>query len=457
MPVHKSYEFLFGQLNPTPFNRRYKTSNSGMIIDSPAATMHRIQKDTMQADMFRGVKIFKGVILAYYYENAEESDIFAFIRRLTKNPFAPDTRAHFFKVMVPELHAHLVNPLIIADETEAARVLSYYPDFSLNPTAASLGNQLKPGSIVEVEFLDDTYTHGQIKSVIHVADDQDAPKQLKSTLVIFRASDFPPGPPLLPGLPGMSDYNPADLPCTGPAVKIRSGVKITEVLAASLKMLGPWLPDGTDICSGVRSSAQQEAIIVKYAQRLGVEVDPDSRESIEAARVTLTDKSGPYGLYIGRVAYNPEAPHESHQGHFGGLAIDFTQGGGTPDALANIEAAVKTAQAALPTFNTTVILVEEANKCVHVNMDPSNTYNADDLFIHWQTQTGCTEDPNTFPIVSAAKANYTMGPPPDEMDPHSPEGVVPENSDQVTEDIQNVGVYEELEETDNPFDYLEPY
>ena len=426
----KSYEFQFGQLNPTPFNRRYKTSNSGMIIDDPRAVMRQVQKDTVQPDMFRGVRIFKGVVLAWLYEDAEESDLFSFIKRLVKSPLAAGSRENYFKVMIPELHAHLLNPLTIVDETEAALFLSYYPDFTLNPTMAAEGSQLNPGSLVEVEFLDDTFTHGQIKSLIHSADPQDAPRALKSAAAIPTAAAWPPGPLMLPALPAISDYNPGDLPCTGPAVKIRTGVKMTETLAASIKMLGPWLPDGTDICSGVRSSAQQAAIIVRYANNYGVEVDSNSRESVEAARLVLTDKSGPYGLYIGPVPYDPEAPHSSFKGHGGGLAIDFVQGGGTPEALANIEAAVLMAESVLPTFNTTYILVETTNKCVHVNMDPSNTYDPDELFLRWQLQTGCTEDPNTFPIITAAKANYSMGPPPDELDPHSPEGTSPENSDQ---------------------------
>ena len=429
----KSFEFQFGQLNPTPFNRRYKTSNPGMIVDNPRAVMRQLQKDTVQPDMFRGVRIFKGVVLSWTYENAEESELFAFFRRLFKNPVADGDKQNFFKVMIPELHAHLVNPLTIVDEVEQGRFLSYYPDFALNPSAGALGVQLKPGSLVEVEFLDDTFTHGQIKSVIRMADDQEPPTALRSAVAMFAAAVWPPGP--LFQTPTLHDYDPMDIPCTGPNVIIKTGIKMTEVLANSLKMLGPFLPDGTVVTSGVRTSAQQANIIVRYANEVGVPVDPNSRESVEAARRKLVDKAGPYKMYISSVRYDPDAPSTQYRGHFGGTALDFSAGAGTPDILANIEAAVQTAQTELSTFNTTLILVEVPNRCVHVEFDSTNTYNPEDLTIGWSAQTGCIEDPNNFPIVAAARANFTMGPPSEDVDPHSPEGSVLENSDQRYENV----------------------
>jgi hypothetical protein len=74
----------------------------------------------------------------------------------------------FMYVGVPELHAHLPDPILMKDE-DKKRVLQYYPRFVFNPVGSgrtSYENEVKEGSIVEVEFEDQTFSTGMIKKVV---------------------------------------------------------------------------------------------------------------------------------------------------------------------------------------------------------------------------------------------------------------------------------------------------
>ena len=104
-----------------------------------------------------------------------------------------------FTCMIPEIHGHLPNPLLIDgktndDEVLRENIISYYPKFHY-PDMYNIGfmnfKEYSPGSIVEVQFTDNNYTAGHVRALVKSNKDMPTPEPLKSALSTWNDTDLP--------------------------------------------------------------------------------------------------------------------------------------------------------------------------------------------------------------------------------------------------------------------------
>ena len=397
---NRSYNFVPGTLNPTPFKLKHKVYSSSMILDDPLSSHTKMMASTMAPDMYDAALTWDAVVLASSYNNSEETPIWARLSKFLPASLLDENTTTAYYCMIPELHTCMVNPLILTGpdaDRHAGDIIPQYPKFYIAANSGIINTSITKGDIVTVQFRDGAQTHGEIIRVVSKNDDPPSPVLLKSTRQVFEASQG-----------SLSDLSetfvgaPTDsvsIPCSGPSVTIKSGVKLIEPATSFLKMVGPWLPSGTVITSGTRGSENQTAIIQNYAKsKLGLE-NLETQEQVEDARQKLITKPKP-GLLIGPVKQG--APSDSYGGHFGGLALDFSG-----VALETLEQHIRQAESYMPSITITKLLFEASNNCIHVEFPRDTYYNADELFTKWQEYTGCYEDPTSFAVANTV-ANFSF-------------------------------------------------
>jgi hypothetical protein len=427
-----NYNFVPGTLNPSPFGSKHKVYSSSMITDDPLRTHNKIMSSNIAPDQYESSLTYNAVIVGVDYADNEESTLYQRLKSVLGSLGVAEVNTTVYYCMIPELHGHLVNPLTIdpsEHEYHEDAITHQFPEFHIAAGSEVKEGDCIPGSIVTVQFVDGAKQYGQITRMVKPNDDPNPPRSLAGAMSLFNEQDFPPSSPApaAPAYAGTGEMEP--ISCAGPTIRIDyNRVKLLEPAAAFLKMVGPWLPDNTKISSSSRSSKGQSDII-KYYGKSKLNIDPatiDTAEKVEALRKKLVAKPTP-GLYIGRVASNPDAPNEAYAGHYGGLAIDFSG-----VALSTLEKHLREAEQYMPSVIISMLLVENSNGCVHVQFPSTTTYNADELYSNWTAYTGCPDDPNLFPIVANTVANYTLGPPPDALAAPAP---APDNSDQSPSDL----------------------
>jgi hypothetical protein len=283
---------------------------------------------------------------------------------------------------------------------------------------------MTPGSIVEIEYFDEKFQHGVIRSLVKSNQDPNPPEYIKSAIELHNSQDWPRSAAFLPDLGTITGipYDPSLVTCSGNNFYVSSRILLTERLAAAVKIIGAFMPDDCYATSAVRSSEGQKRIIMNYAARHNIECD-GTVEGVEKARLELKD----LGYLIGQVVWDPPAPDPVYYGHGGGGAVDISSRSAT---MQQINSAVQTAAAYVPGLTIDMTIIEEVNGCVHIQVGEGTYYDPDELYNGWQLCTGCSEDPNTFPHVAASKVNFKMTPPPPGNIAEPTEGSKPENSDQ---------------------------
>ena len=427
-----NYNFVPGTLNPTPFKSKHKTYTTSMIIDDALSTHNKIISNNIAPDLYEGATVFTAIIVGVDYSDNEESALYQKLQSVLGPLGIMEASTTVYYCMIPELHGHLVNPLTIdpgEDPYYEDSISHQFPEFHIAAGSDVEQAQCVPGSLVTVEFSDGARQSGEIVRVVKPNDDPNPPRSLSSAMALYNNQTSPSDSNTSTNTSSAATGEAEKIPCTGPSVTINSGVKLVTAAANFIKLVGPWLPNGTRITSGARSSDKQASIIKYYGEKK-LQVDPSTvttREQVEALRKRLTAKPTP-GMFIARVKYDPLAPNTSYSGHSGGLALDFAGA-----ALGTLEKHLREAEQYMPSVTITNLLVESSNGCVHVEFPATTTYNADELFTNWQTYTGCFEDPTIFPIVTTTAANYELGPPPDEIDMLA-ESITEESIDQTSSD-----------------------
>jgi hypothetical protein len=195
----KKKGFPLGELNPSPFATKHRPISRNTVIDSPEAASAALLNNLVQPDLFEETSVFKAVIVDVRYSPANSSPlghlIASVLGRAAPNP-SPE-----FTCMIPEIHAHLPNPLLEDDYSKRKRLISYYPKFhysDLDNVGHLDFNTWLPGSIVEIEFADQNYNFGFVRSLIRSADNTDSSDVLLSNAQdIWASADHPVGSTLL--------------------------------------------------------------------------------------------------------------------------------------------------------------------------------------------------------------------------------------------------------------------
>jgi len=161
----ENFQFKHGELNPTQFSTsrgaRYSSKN---IIDNPAAVHNDMTSRRAAQTMFKKGKVFRAIVMKVESVPSNSDPL----SNLLSSIFPTTQRQNVHICRVPELHAHLPDPILMKDE-DKKRALQYYPRFVFNPVKAgrtSYENEAKEGSIVEVEFDDQTFSTGMVKKVV---------------------------------------------------------------------------------------------------------------------------------------------------------------------------------------------------------------------------------------------------------------------------------------------------
>jgi hypothetical protein len=171
----KKKGFPLGELNPSLFATKHRSLSPSTIIDSPSATREALLNGLIQPDLFEEASVFKAVILDIRYAAANSSPLGQIISSVLGRS-APSPSPEF-TCMIPEIHAHLPNPLLEDDYSKRKRLISYYPKFHYSDLDNVGHLDFKtwlPGSIVEIEFADQNYNFGFVRSLIKSADNTDS-------------------------------------------------------------------------------------------------------------------------------------------------------------------------------------------------------------------------------------------------------------------------------------------
>ena len=141
------FPFMFNQLNqfyPELIAEAYDPDET-----TPLATLAKIITQHHEPNVLDGKSSFTGIVLK------EEK---------TREP------SKYYRVRIPELHAHLPIPNSIdPDSHDAQHIINLYPVMQVSDDSIAKGSALKPGSIIRSTFQDLNSLVGGI--IDHVIDD----------------------------------------------------------------------------------------------------------------------------------------------------------------------------------------------------------------------------------------------------------------------------------------------
>ncbi len=140
-----SYPFLFNQLNQ--FHPELIAESYDPDETTPLGTLSKLLKEYHEPDILKGKDSFTGIVLR------EEKSL------------GP---SKYFRVRVPELHAHVPIPNSVDSKDKTANhIINLYPIMQVSDKDMITSNSLKPGSIIRSSFQDlNNLGGGIIDSVI---------------------------------------------------------------------------------------------------------------------------------------------------------------------------------------------------------------------------------------------------------------------------------------------------
>jgi hypothetical protein len=188
----KKIDFPLGELNPSHFATKHRPISRNMIIDSAEACHKATTVNLVRPDLFEEAIVFKAVILEARYAKKNSSPLGGLVAGILGRSAAVPSPE--FTCMIPEIHAHLPNPLLIEDPATRARVTSYYPKFyysDLDNIGRVDFRNFTPGSIVEVEFVDQNYNTGFVRSILKTVSNLAPTDILYQAQSIWSTADHP--------------------------------------------------------------------------------------------------------------------------------------------------------------------------------------------------------------------------------------------------------------------------
>jgi murein DD-endopeptidase MepM/ murein hydrolase activator NlpD len=166
------YNYLPGQLNPLNFGPG-TSFRRDVITDDSLSVYRNSMANMLSPNIFTGVTEFQAVVLHPLSVNAEDTPLFQLVRESLGLSLPP---INHYICLIPELHAHLVNPAFLTDIEEKIQWLIRYPVFTVNPASliSTHVSLINAGSLVKVKFTDASYRYGEVTDIVMLnADKQD--------------------------------------------------------------------------------------------------------------------------------------------------------------------------------------------------------------------------------------------------------------------------------------------
>ena len=174
MPYKKhQYDFTPGELNPISYSgrRSQKIIKNNNVIDDPMSSYRKIIKSSINPNLYKNVRTFRAIVLDVIDSDLQYSYIGSVLNRLGKIlPQAGDFPV--YRCRIPELHAHITDPLETSDPEMRSRLTFLHPIFELQQIpgegAPSIDYaSIQEGTIVEIEFSDFSHSNGIIKEIVN--------------------------------------------------------------------------------------------------------------------------------------------------------------------------------------------------------------------------------------------------------------------------------------------------
>ena len=187
--------FRPGQLNPLTFSGRSSFATPDIITDNAMSVYHNSLSNLMAPNLLEGASEFTAVVLLSFKVDAPESSLFELIKSATVGTTSSDGPVGYCVCRIPEVHQYILDPAEAADPVSRAASIELHPIFEVRPSL--LGVTITPGagSVVKVRFLDSSYRHGEVTSIVvntEPIDLDDIPTALHDAFAAGSMQQLPP-------------------------------------------------------------------------------------------------------------------------------------------------------------------------------------------------------------------------------------------------------------------------